>query len=73
MKFGELRKLVSKTNAISIMLKSIGDVDNNYYFITNVPAKYNDFDVIGFGSVTAVPVDDVIIGYGIEFYLDDTK
>ena len=73
MTFGEIRQYVSKTDAISIMLKSIGDVDNNYYFITNVPAKYNDFDVIGFGSVTAVPVDGDAIGYGIEFYLDDTK
>ena len=73
MTFGEIRGYVSKTDAISIMLKSIGDVDNNYYFITNVPTKYNDFDVIGFGSVTAVPVDGDVIGYGIEFYLDDTK
>lgn len=73
MKFGELRKLVSKTDAISIMLKSIGDVDNNYYFIANVPTKYDDFDVIGFGSVTAVPVDGDVIGHGTEFYLDDTK
>ena len=72
MKFGQLRNLVAKTDAISIMLKSIGDVDQNYYFIAQVPDKYNDYEVIGFGSVTAVPVNGDVLSHGTEFYLDDT-
>lgn len=73
-KFGELRKFVSRVDAISIMLKSIGDVDDNYVTIDNTPDKYDNYDVIGFGHVDCVSVDDIDIPLnGVEFYLDDTK
>lgn len=74
MKFGEIRSLVSKTDAISIMLTSTGDVDENYINIKCVPDKYDNMDVVGFGNVNCVHVHGVdCLLHGTEFYLDDTK
>ena len=77
MKFKKIRKIVSKTDAISIMLSSIGDVDKNYINIDAVPDKYDKMKVIGFGRVSGITVEnkhfDGILLNGVEFLLNDEK
>lgn len=75
--FKDLRPLVSKTDSISIMLKSIGDVFENYLTIDLVPDRFDKFPVIGFGGCDHIPIlneeRDYPIMKGMEFYLDDTN
>lgn len=72
-KFKKLRKIVSKTDAISIMVTSTGDVYDNYLNITEVPKIFNDCRVIGFGQVDSMSVDGYdILMKGTEFYLNDS-
>jgi len=72
LKFKKLRKKVAKTDAISIMLTSIGDVYENYINIDHVPHIFDEMKVKGFGSVNSmhVPGCDILLR-GTEFYLDD--
>lgn len=70
--FGTMRKLVSKTAAIQIMLASTGDVEDNWAFIDLVPERYNDMRVIGFDGMNDISVQGYdFLMKGIEFYLDD--
>lgn len=75
MLFKECRKIVSKTDGISIMLSSIGDVYDTYISIEQVPNRFNNFEVIGFSSLDVIPVlldgKKATIRRGIEFYLND--
>lgn len=74
MKFKELRRFVSKVDSISIMLLSIGDVDDNYLNIEHVPDKYDEYEVIGFGCADCLDVDGYdFLQKGVEFYLDDVQ
>ncbi len=70
--FKELREIVAKTDAIQIMVTSIGDVENSYQTIETVPERYNDMEVIGFSALDTIFVKDIKIPLrGVEFYLDD--
>lgn len=72
-KFKKLRKIVSRTDTISIMITSTGDVYDNYHCISDVPEIFNECRVIGFGQIDAVSVDGYdILMKGTEFYLDDS-
>lgn len=69
--FGELRKYVAKTDAIEIMLTSLdGDVQDNWMCMDMVPDRYNEMEVVGFGSQYCI-LNDGSSHRGIEFYLDD--
>lgn len=71
-RFGEIRKIVSHTDAIQIMLTSIGDVDKSYTTIDLVPDHYNSMPVIGFCNCDSIYVDQINpVMKGIEFYLLD--
>lgn len=78
MKFKNIKNLVSKTDAISIMFVSTGgEVDCNYINSHALPDKYDNMDVIGFGYATDIKVDnkqfkDVSLT-GVEFMLDNTS
>lgn len=75
--FKDLRPLVSKTDSISIMLKSIGDVFENYLVIDLVPDRFDKYPVIGFGGCDHIPIlseeKDYPLMKGVEFYLDDSE
>ena len=70
--FKELREIVAKTDAIQIMVTSIGDVENSYKTIEMVPERYNDMEVLGFAALDTIFVEGIEIPLrGVEFYLDD--
>lgn len=78
MKFKNIKKLISKTDAISIMLVSTGgNIDCSYINYHSLPDKYDDMEVIGFGHASTIKVDDNhfkdVTLTGIEFMLDDTS
>ena len=76
MKFKKLRRRISKTDAISIMLliKSKGDVYKQYLNISDVPHFFDEMKVIGIGynDHISIPNIDCILK-GVEVYLDDSK
>lgn len=76
MKFKKLRKRISKTDAISIMLliKSEGDVYEQYLNISHVPHIFDEMKVIGIGYTDGVSFPNIdCLFKGVEVYLDDSK
>lgn len=71
--FGEIRKLVAKTDAVQICTASNdGDVEDNWLHVDLVPDRYNSMNVIGFCSMDCIFNNDVDVPLkGIEFLLDD--
>lgn len=76
MLFKECRKVVSKTDAISILLYSMEEgVYQTYPDINFVPERFNNMEVIGFAAEDTIPVEILegknMMMRGIEFYLND--
>lgn len=50
LKFGELRKYISKIDRLSICIKETLQYEN-YRFIQDVPESYNDYYIYGIGMI----------------------
>lgn len=68
MKFGQIKKCISRKDVISIMFKN-GGVDLNYTDINQVPQKYDDCDIGKLGVDSMILINGYIFA-GIEFLLD---
>lgn len=55
--FAELRRNITKADAIQIILKDIAEVEN-YSNITHVPYRYNMYEVYNIANVSNIETDE---------------
>lgn len=71
-KFKDLRDIVSKTECISLLLRSDDDTMHNFLHIGEVPHKYDLCDVVGVGRVSGISIEGLDgLFDGVEILLDD--
>lgn len=78
MRFKKLKKVISKTDSISVLLTNDGG-DEAQTFLTkkDIPKKFNNMEVVGIGSCKGIKIDKPEfkgqLFTGIEVLLDDPK
>ena len=73
--FGELRKYYDKLGRVSVCIKETLNYEN-FSRIAEVPDRYNDMYVYGFGIIdsefTDVLTEEPVFAHCVEFMLSDT-